>query len=65
MPFKHYMIDHRARILKKLYFMLSYEDLLRISRQTILLTLTAVMELFNLGFITYYAPNMKNVFTEQ
>jgi hypothetical protein len=65
MPFKQHMIDHRASILKKLYFMLSYEDLLRISRQTILLTLAAVMELFNLGFITYYAPNMKNLFTEQ
>lgn len=47
--------------LKKLYFVLPFEDLLRIGKLTILLTLVAVMEVFGLALISFLLINIQNL----
>jgi ABC-type bacteriocin/lantibiotic exporter with double-glycine peptidase domain len=47
--------------LKKLYFILPSEDLFRIGRLSILLTIVAVMEVFGLGLISFLLINIENL----
>ena len=49
--------------LKKLYFILPSEDLFRIGRLSIMLTIVAIMEVFGLGLISFLLINIENLNT--